>query len=235
VAASFSTPTLFLIAENLSRMEILTEVDESDIGDIKEGQSVRFEVQTYSDEIFEGTVRQVRLQPTTISNVVTYTVVVDAKNEEGLLLPGMTATVDFITESRENVLTVPNTALRFTPLEDVMQEAFEKRRAERGDNRGDGGDAPPGRPMMLQMDRSEMKESMGQVWYLDNSGELAMAMFRKGISDGTDTEILMSRDLSEGMEIISGYESGSGSTTSSETSDRKMSPVMGGGPPPRGF
>ncbi|MCK5119980.1 MAG: efflux RND transporter periplasmic adaptor subunit, partial [Candidatus Latescibacteria bacterium] len=108
VAASFSTPTLFIIAEDLSQMEIYAAVDESDIGQIKEGQSVRFEVQAYLDETFSGTVRQIRLQPAISENVVNYTVVVDAANEENLLLPGMTATVDFVVEARKAVLLIPN-------------------------------------------------------------------------------------------------------------------------------
>jgi len=117
VAASFQTPTLFLIAEDLSKMEIHADVDESDIGQIKEGQEVRFTVQAYPDKTFNGTVRQIWLQPTTIQNVVNYTVVVDAANDEGFLLPGMTATGDFIVAQVQDVLLVPNTALRFQPTE----------------------------------------------------------------------------------------------------------------------
>ncbi len=115
VAASLSTPTLFLIAEDLSRMRIETQVDETDIGQIRQGQPVRFEVQSYSDQGFIGTVRQIRLQPTTVDNVVTYTVIVDASNESGQLMPGMTATVDFIVHQSENALLVPIAALNFTP------------------------------------------------------------------------------------------------------------------------
>ena len=94
VAASLSAPTLFVIAEDLSKMEIHTLVDESDIGVIEVGQPVRFVVPTYYDKSFEGTVRQVRLQPDVVQNVVNYTVIVDAANNDNLLLPGMTATVN---------------------------------------------------------------------------------------------------------------------------------------------
>lgn len=115
VAASFSTPTLFLIAEDLARMEIQTDVDESDIGLVRLGQDVVFTVQAYPDRKFTGTVSQIRLNPTETSNVVTYTVIVEASNPDGLLLPGMTATADFIVSRTENALLVPNAALQFVP------------------------------------------------------------------------------------------------------------------------
>ena len=97
VAASLSAPQLFLIANDLSRMQILASVGESDIGSIVEDQRVRFTVQTYPNEHFTGTVRQVRLQSKTVENVVNYTVVIEVENKDGRLLPGMTANVDFLT------------------------------------------------------------------------------------------------------------------------------------------
>ena len=113
VAASYSTPTLFYIAEDLSRMQIEADVDESDIGQIRNGQKVRFTVQAYPDEVFTGVVSQIRLNPAVVSNVVTYTVVVDASNEKGLLLSGMTADMDFLAASAKDVLLVPNSAIAF--------------------------------------------------------------------------------------------------------------------------
>ncbi|MCD4691095.1 efflux RND transporter periplasmic adaptor subunit, partial [bacterium] len=132
VAASFSTPTLFTIAEDLSQMEIRAYVDESDIGQIEEGLRARFTVEAYIDEEFTGVVRQVWLQPQTISNVVNYTVVVDAKNSRGLLLPGMTATVDFLLDDLTNVLLVPNSALSIHPDDAMIEEirATMRRRTE---------------------------------------------------------------------------------------------------------
>ncbi|MBD3348823.1 MAG: HlyD family efflux transporter periplasmic adaptor subunit, partial [Candidatus Eisenbacteria bacterium] len=141
VAASLSAPTLFIIAEDLSDMEIHVLVDESDIGRVKVGQEVRFTVDAYYGEEFWGEVRQIRLQPQTVSNVVNYTVVVDAPNEEGLLLPGMTATADFILQYREDVLLVPNSALRFTPTMEMYGELKEKmadRRPPAGAREGGG-------------------------------------------------------------------------------------------------
>jgi HlyD family secretion protein len=123
VAASLSAPQLFLIANDLSQMQILASVDERDIGLIHEGQDARFTVQAYPTQTFTGTVRQVRLQSATTENVVNYTVVVTVANPKGTLLPGMTATVSFLTGSAENVLIVPNAALRFRPTPEMLAEA----------------------------------------------------------------------------------------------------------------
>ncbi|HUQ81655.1 MAG TPA: efflux RND transporter periplasmic adaptor subunit, partial [Gemmatimonadaceae bacterium] len=123
VAASLSAPQLFLIANNLSQMQILASVDESDIGLIHEGQDVRFTVQAYASQTFTGKVRQVRLQSATTENVVNYTVVVSVANPKGTLLPGMTATVEFLTGSAQNALIVPNAALRFRATPEMMAEA----------------------------------------------------------------------------------------------------------------
>jgi len=123
VAASLSAPQLFLIANDLSQMQILANVDESDIGLIHEDQDARFTVQAYPSQTFNGKVRQVRLQSTTTENVVNYTVVVTVDNPKGTLLPGMTATVQFLTGSAENTLIVPNAALRFRATPEMMAAA----------------------------------------------------------------------------------------------------------------
>ncbi|HMC20853.1 MAG TPA: efflux RND transporter periplasmic adaptor subunit [Thermoanaerobaculia bacterium] len=115
VAASLSAPQLFLIANDLSHMQILAQVGESDIAQITQGQTVNFTVQALPNQKFHGTVQQVRLQSTTSDNVVNYTVVVAVDNPKGKLLPGMTARVDFLTNSATNVLKVSNAALRFHP------------------------------------------------------------------------------------------------------------------------
>lgn len=128
VAASLSAPILFLLAQDLAEMEILASVDESDIGQIREGLPVRFTVQAYPERQFQGTVRQVRLQSTMQDNVVTYSVVVSAENPDGALLPGMTATLDIVLDRAEDVLRVSNTALRFRPTE-AMLEDFEQPQA----------------------------------------------------------------------------------------------------------
>ncbi len=115
VAASFQTPTLFLIAENLTQMQVNADVSESDIGLVEAGQLARFRVDAYPERVFEGTVREVRNSPLSVQNVVTYDVVIDVSNEDLALRPGMTATVSLATASKEDVLTVPLRALRFRP------------------------------------------------------------------------------------------------------------------------
>ena len=114
VAASFQTPTLFTVAEDLTKMQIETSVSEADIGKVVVGQDVNYTLDGYPDLVFTGKVSQVRLSPTTESNVVTYTVIIEVENNEGKLLPGMTANVSIITGKKEDILTVPNVALKFT-------------------------------------------------------------------------------------------------------------------------
>lgn len=125
VAASYQTPTLFTVAEDLTMMQIETSVSEADIGKVMVGQDVNYTLDGYPNSIFEGKVSQVRLSPTTESNVVTYTVIIEVDNEEGKLLPGMTANVSIITDKKENVLTIQNSALKFTPEEN--NQRYEKR------------------------------------------------------------------------------------------------------------
>jgi HlyD family secretion protein len=211
VAASLSAPTLFTIAEDLSSMRILASVDEGDIGQIKVGQKVNFTVQTYSDKNFEGEVTQIRLNPTSVSNVVNYTVVVKAINDDGLLLPGMTATVDFYVDSREDALLIPNVALRFQPSEKMQEEikkSMEQEMANLPDSiknrfksiRPFGG----GMPGMGGGNGAMKKRSFGRVYYFDENGKIKMSGIGLGLTDGKSTEITRGRNIKEGMKIISG-------------------------------
>lgn len=122
VAASFATPTMFTIAEDLSKMQILADVDESDIGYIKDSMQVRFTIQTYPDAIFKGKVSQIRLQPIEINNVVHYKVVIAVDNQKGQLIPGMTANIEFITSKAQNVWLINNSALRFRPSQAMLEK-----------------------------------------------------------------------------------------------------------------
>lgn len=122
VASGFSTPTLFTIANDLTAMRVIANVDEADIGAVKEGQRVDFEVDAYPEDTFRGTVTQVRLQATTTSNVVTYQVVIDAPNPDLKLMPGLTANITIYTLDKHDVLAVPVRALRFTPENEKYQE-----------------------------------------------------------------------------------------------------------------
>lgn len=138
VASSFQAPVLFQVANDLSKMQVETSIDEADIGRVKEGQPVRFSVDAYASETFFGEVKQVRYSPTVTSNVVTYTAIVTVSNPELKLRPGMTATASIITGQATNALKVPNAALRFTPdlpadqMQTIMKTAFEEMRAKMG-------------------------------------------------------------------------------------------------------
>ncbi len=210
VAASFSAPQLFLIADDLSHMEILASVDESDIGQIQEGQSARFTVQAYPEETFTGLVRQVRLQSTVQENVVNYTVVVDVENPDGRLLPGMTATVDFLIESATNVLKLPNAALRFraTPqMFEVIRARREAAGGTSGGNANQGGGSRSGNGGTWSGGGAGgfggRANNFAMIWYLDENNELTVVPAQTGITDGQMTEVTSSR-LQPGLQIIAG-------------------------------
>jgi len=208
VAASFSTPTLFTIAQDLSKMEITASVDESDIGQIKDGQNVRFVVQSYPDKIFTGAVKQIRLKPITTSNVVNYIVVVSAENKENLLLPGMTTTIQFIIEHKTNVLLVANAALRFQPTEKDKAAAQKRMQSS-----------------MPSAPSDNAAADWKHLWYLDKDGQLVLASVHVGISDGTNTEIL-GNQFTKGMKVIRGIEADLNTTPSKPASGGMRSPMM---------
>lgn len=126
VAASFQTPTLFQVAQDLTKMQIEVNVSEADIGKIKKGQSVEYTLDGYADEVFHGKVSEVRIAPTTVSNVVTYTVIVEVDNKEQKMIPGMTANASIITNKSEDVICVPTDALKFTPTEITGGKKFKE-------------------------------------------------------------------------------------------------------------
>ena len=232
VAASLQTPTLFVIVEDLARMEILALVDESDIGRIREGQEVRFTVQAYPDEEFHGKVRQIRLKPQTLQNVVNYTVVVDAPNQEGILLPGMTASVDFVVQSVEDVLLAPAAALRFQPTQEMLARFREKQQA--GVNGLSGSEKSARRERFAERREGSPPEDLGRLWYLDENGDLGVAVVRTGATDGLMTEIKIDGsdpgvEIAAGMSVISGVTAGSTdqsdrASQSSQGQGRRMGP-----------
>ncbi|HEX7706533.1 MAG TPA: efflux RND transporter periplasmic adaptor subunit [Thermoanaerobaculia bacterium] len=210
VAASLSAPQLFLIANDLSQMQILASVDESDISLIAEQQPVRFTVQAIQRQTFEGKVRQVRLQSTMQDNVVNYTVVVSVENKDGKLLPGMTANVDFLAKSAENVLIVPSAALRFTPPEDQLAQLRESR--ERGSANGTAtapaGERRRGNTGAERGQRGGNRErptDAGRIWTVADDGTLTPVRVRIGINDGSRTEIT-AQELKEGTRVVTGFE-----------------------------
>lgn len=229
VAASLSAPQLFLIANDLARMQILASVAESDIGAIHKGQPVTFTVQAFPEQSFTGTVQQVRLQSTTTENVVNYTVVIEVANPGEKLLPGMTASVDFVTGEAKDVLTIPNAALRFRATEAMLAEVRKAGGAQgqrassarpAGEARGSGEARGTGerRPADLAI-----------LWYVDGNGRLARLPVRTGLTDGQRTEI-SGEGLKEGMNVIIGVTQSGASAQSS--SPFQSAPMQGG---PRGF
>jgi len=196
VAASFNTPTLFQIARDLAQMQIETSIAEADIGGIKAGLTARFRVDAYPGQFFQGVVKQVRLNPTIQSNVVSYTVIVSADNAEGKLKPGMTAFVQITANRRERVLRVPNAALRFRPPSDPSQAAAKSvsgQAAKPGGGGGPGGGA------------TGRREATPRVFKVSD-GKLVAVSVQVGVSDTAYTEIvggavaegdlLVTRDLS---------------------------------------
>jgi HlyD family secretion protein len=233
VAASLSAPQLFLIANDLSRMQILASVDESDIGIIEEGQAVRFSVQAHQNETFTGTVKQVRLQSTTQENVVNYTVVVEVENPDGKLLPGMTATVDFLTGAATDVLLVPNAALRFRATEAMMNTLRAARSAMEGGSDSARAGSTLGPSQAQRAARTGSRSNVAMLWYLDADGALTTARARTGMTDGQKTEI-QSRDLTEGVRVIVGVSAGTDAAASSSTSPFQTQ-QQSGPPRPGGF
>lgn len=187
VASSLQAPVLFTITNDLSNMEIIASVDESDIGEIKKGQRVKFTVPAYWEKEFEGEVKQIRLQPTVVSNVVNYNVVVSAPNDDGILLPGMTATIDFYINEAHDVLKLPSNSVNFTPTEEEQRSFFEKRKLRT--------DKPK------DFNRKDFR-NMKRIWFIDEKGELAMVPVETGIDDGKYYEVKFSPELKEGMNVI---------------------------------
>ncbi len=242
VQASFQAPKLFEIANDLSKMQVECSVDEADIGKVSEGQKVRFTVDAFPNDTFNGIVKQVRYSATVTQNVVTYTTIVDVDNPGMKLRPGMTATVSIITGEAKGVLRVPNSALRFTPdlaaeemkkiMEETRQKMMAKRQAEGGGPAAEAGQrqaAPSGQASGLRMmafaQGGGFSQETGQagsrrpsvLWFLDEKGKLSLTFIRPGVTDNTYTELVRG-DLKEGQLVIVGYETGGGSTSSSTTS-----------------
>lgn len=174
VAASFSTPELFTIAQNLKEMQVVADVDEADIGDVKEGERVTFTVDAYPDDTFTGTVKQVRQEATTTNNVVTYEVVISAPNADLKLKPGLTANVTIYTQERAGVMGVSTKALRFTPTPETV-----------------------GKQYKIQ----DIANAKAKVWTLEGN-VLRAHRVSTGMNDGVNTEILSG--VKAGLKVITG-------------------------------
>ena len=174
VAASFSTPELFTIAQDLTNMQVVADVDEADIGDVREGEKVSFTVDAYPDDTFEGVVKQVRQEATTTNNVVTYEVVISAPNADLKLKPGLTANVTIFTAERKGVLSVPSKALRFTPQKETVGK-------------------------MKIIDNNA--NAKNKVWTIEHNAIVSHSV-NVGMTDGTNTQILSG--IPAGLKVITG-------------------------------
>jgi len=222
VAASLSAPQLFLIANDLSHMQILAQVSESDIAQIQQGQPVNFSVQALPNATFKGTVQQVRLQSTTSDNVVNYTVVIAVDNPKGQLLPGMTARADFQTKAANNVLNVSNAALRFKPTDEELATLGIEKAPEKQRQHSRGGQATSpvqtgGAPILHWKQNGGQRPTIGTLYYLDATGKLATQRVMLGVNDGSSTEIRMrnSADIKEGSRVIAGIAAPNSTQTAS--------------------
>jgi len=197
VAASLQAPTLFTIANDLSKMQVHTSVDEADIGNVSEGQQVTFTVDAYPTKRFRGKVSQVRNAPTTVQNVVTYNSIVEIDNKELLLKPGMTANVEFLVSRKNDVLRVPNMAARFRPpwekqdAQEVIRQASRTGGGGQGRRRGAASRARSG----------DGRDGRWAKLYVLKDLQLTAVEVRLGISDGTYTEVIEG-DLKEEEQVV---------------------------------
>jgi HlyD family secretion protein len=232
VAASLSAPTLFTIANDLTQMQVIANIDQADIGLVEQAKSVKFSVDAFPGKEFDGKIEQMRLNPVNVQNVVTYNVVIDVNNPDQALKPGMTANLTITIDERNNVLKVPNAALRFTPQRtdssastgaSGQQGQGQRRRQQQGadNNNAQDGDqskfAPASAPVLPGQVRV--------VWVLGQNGKPERRRITTGLSDGSATEVV-DGDLKEGDMVITGQQLSSSSTRSTNSTP----PGFGGAP-----
>ena len=188
VVATFQTPDLFLIAEDLTKMRVDAYVDEADIGKAGVGQQVQFTVDAYPDKVFTGTISQVRFAPKELQNVVSYATLIEVPNPELMLRPGMTASISIIAEQKKNVLRVANAALRFKP--DPEDKELSKNEATAGNE--------------ASADDDEMK-TQHRVWVFAEDGRVRTVSIRTGIFDAKHAEVT-GGEIKDGQKVIIGYQ-----------------------------
>ena len=237
VAASLSAPTLFTIANDLTQMQVIANIDQADIGLVEQAKSVKFSVDAFPGKDFDGKIQQMRINPQNVQNVVTYNVVIDVDNPEQKLKPGMTANLTITIDERNNVLKVPNSALRFTPQDASGQRSGagaggnsngQGRRRQQGDNangspqQGGGNEsnfAPPSAPVLAGQTRI--------VWVLGQDGKPQSRRIKIGLSDGISTEVV-DGDLKEGEMVVTGQ-----TTSGAKPSSTPQASAPGFGNAPR--
>ena len=242
VAASLSAPTLFTIAKDLTQMQVIANIDQADIGLVEQAKSVKFSVDAFPGKDFDGKIQQMRLNPQNVQNVVTYNVVIDVSNPEQKLKPGMTANLTITIDERNNVLKVPNAALRFVPQDATGQKSSNaggngngqaRRQQQNGNANGatsnnassaqgsdrEGRFAPPTAPVLAGQTRL--------VWVLGSDGKPQSRRIKVGLTDGVSTEVVEG-NLQEGEMVITGQ-----TLSSAAKSQSSPTPAPGFGAAPR--
>jgi len=228
VAASFNTPTLFSIARDLTHMQVDAAVDEADIGNVKKGQRVSFTVDAFPDDVFEGAVSEIRLQPSVSANVVTYTTIINAENDQLKLKPGMTANITIYTKEQNNALLISARATKFKPDSIIMKKykIIDERKKQKGQQTASGPEMSENSDKSNQKMKKDSsatdstKIKRASVWVL-NGTTLTRRFIRTGLEDGTQVEVL--GGLTSNDEIVDGVQQ-AGVKPSSNNSQR--SPFM---------
>ena len=247
VAASLSAPTLFTIAGDLTQMQVIANIDQADIGVVEQAKSVKFTVDAFPGKDFDGQIQQMRLNPQNVQNVVTYNVVIDVHNPDQKLKPGMTANLTITIDERNNVLKVPNSALRFTPTDGSVRSG----RGAGGSGGGQGGQGRQGRQQAsdgANAAASPSDQQGGQqggdrqfapasapvlagqtrrIWVMGQDGKLESRRIKVGLTDGASTEVVEG-NLQEGELVVTGQ-----TLTSANKAQSSQTPAPGFGGAPR--
>jgi HlyD family secretion protein len=224
VAASLSAPTLFTIANDLTQMQVIANIDQADIGMVEQAKSVKFSVDAFTGKEFEGKIEQMRINPQNVQNVVTYNVVINVENPEQKLKPGMTANLTITIDERNNVLKVPNAALRFSPQDANGQRTGggggggggQRAQRQQGDNAG-GSNQGGGENRFAPASAPVLEGQTRRVWVLGADGKPQPRRIKIGLTDGAATEIVEG-DLKEGDMVITGQTISGANRNSSQTS-----------------
>ncbi len=213
VAASLSAPTLFTIANDLTQMQVIANIDQADIGLVEQAKSVKFTVDAFPGKEFDGKIEQMRLNPVNVQNVVTYNVVIDVNNPDQKLKPGMTANLTITIDERNNVLKVPNSALRFTP-QDAQRtgagagqgqgQGQRRRQQQQGDNAA-GGNNGGGENRFAPASAPVLPGQIRVVWVMGQNNKPERRRITVGLSDGSATEVV-DGELKEGEMVITGQQ-----------------------------
>ncbi|MDX8338976.1 efflux RND transporter periplasmic adaptor subunit [Draconibacterium sp. IB214405] len=221
VAASFNTPTLFTIANDLTQMQVEADIDEADIGQIKEGQRVEFTVDAYPETTFQGEVTQLRWEPTVTNNVVTYTIIIDAPNPDYKLMPGMTATIQIYVLEKNDILVVPSKALRFTPDQKLLMSYM----SQQGKPEMPEGQTPPEMGAMPQQAPGGANDAT-MVWVKEGTS-IHPVPVKIGLNDDINAEIISG--IKSGQEVVLSMEQKGGNQTAARAAGNPFMP----GPPGR--